>query len=85
MVGEIKRQSTYQTPSLYDVNLVSLEEEAENFASQMFSPSLLVVHDAARGGEHNVTKLTRGQQIVGPLLDVVDGRIEAGRDDAALV
>lgn len=33
----------------------------------------------------NSPELTRRQQIVGPLLDVVDRHIEARRDDAALV
>jgi len=89
-VGEIKRQSTYELLSahtdLFDIkNFMALEEEAEDLASQMFSSGLLVVHNAARGGEHNVAKLTGGQQIIGPLLDVVDGHIETGRDDAALV
>lgn len=69
----------------YSLAMPSLEEEAEDLASQVFSPGLLVVHDAARGGEHDVAKLTGGQQIVGPLLDVVDRDIEARRDDAALV
>ncbi len=33
-----------------------LEEESQDFASQMFSSSLFVVHDTARGCHHNVTE-----------------------------
>lgn len=62
-----------------------LEEETKDFASQMFSPGLLVIHNAAGCGQYDIAELTRGQQIVGPLLNVVDGHIKAWRDDAAFV
>ena len=52
------------------------EEEAEDFASQMFPPRLLVIHDAAAGGQHNEPKLTGGKQVVGPLLDISDTNIK---------
>lgn len=62
-----------------------LEEEAQNLASQMFSSGLFMIHNTAGGGQNNIAKLTRGQQVVGPLFNVVDGNIEAGRDDTALI
>jgi hypothetical protein len=46
---------------------------------------LLVVHDACRGGEDNVTKLTRGQQLDDPLLHVAELDVVTGRDDTGLV
>ena len=51
----------------------------------MLPPGLLVVHDPARGSEHHVAELSGGQQVVGPLLDLVDGDIESGGDHATLV
>ena len=51
----------------------------------MLPPGLLVVHDPARGGEHHVAELSGGQQVVGPLLDLVDGDIESGGDHTTLV
>ena len=51
----------------------------------MLAASLLVVHDALGGGQHDVTELTAGEQVAGPHLDLVDLNIEAGRDAAALV
>ena len=51
----------------------------------MLAASLLVVHDALRGGQHDVTELTAGKQVAGPHLDLVDLNIEAGRDATALV
>uniref|UniRef100_A0A182V9D8 Uncharacterized protein n=1 Tax=Anopheles merus TaxID=30066 RepID=A0A182V9D8_ANOME len=33
----------------------------------------------------NLPKLTGGQQVVGPPLDIVEGDVEPGRDDAGLV
>lgn len=65
--------------------LMLLEEETKDFASQMFSSGFLVIHNAAGCGQNDIAELTRGQQIVGPLLNVVDGYIEAWRDDAAFV
>jgi hypothetical protein len=46
---------------------------------------LLVIQDTIRGRENQETELTRGQQVVGPLLDLADGNVEARRDDGALV
>lgn len=62
-----------------------LEEETQNFTTQMFSSGFFVIHDTAGGGQDNIAELTRGQQVVGPLFNVIDGHIETGRDDAALV
>ena len=42
----------------------------------MLPPRLLVVHDAPGGGQHHVSELSGGKQIVGPLLDVVDGNVK---------
>jgi hypothetical protein len=46
---------------------------------------LLVVHDTGRGGEDNVTELTRGQQLDNPLLHVAELDVVAGGDDTSLV
>merc|ERR1712073_212883 len=62
-----------------------LEEESQDLAPEMLPPGLLVVHDPAGGGEHHVAELYGRQQVVGPLLDLVDGDIESGGDHATLV
>ena len=62
-----------------------LEEESEDLSTSVLATSLLVVHDTVGGGEDEVTELTRGQQVRGELLDLVEGDVESGRDDAALV
>jgi hypothetical protein len=51
----------------------------------VLASGLLVVHDAVRGGQDEVTELTRGQNVRGELLDVVEADVESGGDDAALV
>jgi hypothetical protein len=48
-------------------------------------PGLLVVHDTSRGGEDNVTELTRWQQLDNPLLHVAELDVVAGGDDTGLV
>jgi hypothetical protein len=40
---------------------ITLVEETENLASNVLPAGLLVVHDTGRGGEDNVTELTRGK------------------------
>jgi hypothetical protein len=62
-----------------------LVEEADDLASDVLSASLLVVHDAGRGGEHNVAELTRWQQVDNPLLEVAELDVVAWGDDTALV
>jgi hypothetical protein len=63
----------------------NLVEETENLSSNVLPAGLLVVHDASRGGEDNVTELTRGQQLDDPLLHVAELDVVAGRDDTGLV
>lgn len=67
------------------VLFINLEEETQNLSSQVFSSGFFVIHNTAGGGQNNITELTGGQQIVGPLFNVVNGNIETGRDDTALV
>jgi hypothetical protein len=47
--------------------------------------SLLVVHDSGRGGEDDVSELTRGQETGDPLLNLVQLDVEAGGDNSGLV
>ena len=63
----------------------TLVKEAQDLASDVLPPGLLVVHDASRGGEHDVTELTRGQQVDDPLLELVELDVVAGRDNTRLV
>ena len=53
------------------------EEESQDFSSQMLPPGLLVVHDAPGGGQHHVPELSGGQEVVCPLLDLVDGDVKS--------
>ena len=46
---------------------------------------LFVVHDTELRGHHDVTELTRGQQVVGPLLDAAERHVEARGNDTTLV
>ena len=65
--------------------LPSLKEESKNLSSQVFPPCLLVIHDAARGCQDHISKLSGGQEVVGPFLDISDGHIKPGRNDTTLV
>jgi hypothetical protein len=63
----------------------TLVEETEDLSSNVLPAGLLVVHDASRGGEDDVSELTRGQQLDDPLLHVAELDVVAGRDDTGLV
>ena len=51
----------------------------------MLPPGLLVIHDPTGRCEDDEPELSAGQQIVGPLFDVVDGNIKTRRDNTTLV
>lgn len=51
----------------------------------MLLTALVVIHDTVRGGEDDVTEVTRGEEGDDPLLELLDLDIETGRDDSALV
>ena len=60
-------------------------EETEDFATDMLGTSLVVVHDALVGREDENTELTGRKDSVGEVLELSEGKIEAGGDDTALV
>ena len=62
-----------------------LVEEAEDLATGVLAARLLVVHDAERGRQDDVSKPTCGKQVVYPLLDILERHVEPGGDDTALV
>ena len=62
-----------------------LEEESENFSSQMFSSGFFVVHNPAGSGHHNVSKLSGWKQVVGPLFNVWDANVEPGTTKSRIV
>merc|ERR1719218_479085 len=64
---------------------LALVEVTEDLATGVLSSSLLVVHDTVRGCEDELAKLTRGHQVVEPLLHGAQSHVEARRDNTALV
>ena len=60
-------------------------EEAKDLATNVLLLGLLVVHDAVRGGEHDVAELTRRQHIVGPSVHLRQRNVEARADHTGLV
>lgn len=65
--------------------MLLLVEEPDDFARDVLSSRLLVVHDAGRGGEHDEAELTRRQELDDPFLEVTDTHVVAGGDDAGFV
>lgn len=63
----------------------NLVEETDDLAGNVLAAGLLVVHDTGRGGQDNVTELTRGKELDNPLLHVAELDVVAGRDDTSLV
>lgn len=65
--------------------MVQLIEKADHLSADVLASRFFVIHNALRGGQHDVTELTAGKQVAGPHLDLVHLDIEAGRDATALV
>jgi hypothetical protein len=51
----------------------------------MFSSCFLVIHNASARGQNHVAKLSTGQQLHHPLLEVFELDIVSRRDDTGLV
>ncbi len=65
--------------------MTRLVEEPNDLSSNVLASSLLVVHDAGRGGEDHVSELTRWQKLHNPLLEIAETDVVAGGDDTSLV
>jgi hypothetical protein len=46
---------------------------------------LFVIHDTSRGGQDEVTELTSGQQVGGPLFELTELDVETRGDNTTLV
>jgi hypothetical protein len=62
-----------------------VNSQSNDLAGNVLPAGLLVVHDTSRGGEDNVTELTRRKELDNPLLNLVELDVVAGRDTSALV
>lgn len=60
-------------------------EVAEHLATNVLATGLFMVHNALVSGEDDKAELSGGEDLVNDLLEVFEGQIEAGGDDAALV
>jgi hypothetical protein len=69
----------------YADNIEHLVEETNDLSGNVLATSLLVVHDTSRGGEDDVSELTRGKELDNPLLEVTELDVVAGGDDTGLV
>lgn len=61
------------------------EGNGSYLATSVLLLGLLMVQNTIRSGQNEVTELARGQQVVGPLLDLVNSNVEARRDNGSLV
>eukprot|EP01053_Blabericola_migrator_P002585 Blabericola_migrator_1__2584@NODE_172_length_12094_cov_159_438181_g149_i0_p9_GENE_NODE_172_length_12094_cov_159_438181_g149_i0NODE_172_length_12094_cov_159_438181_g149_i0_p9_ORF_typecomplete_len180_score28_21_NODE_172_length_12094_cov_159_438181_g149_i054525991 len=61
------------------------EEEPKNLATSVPSLSLLMIHDAVGGGQHNMAELSRWKKVRSDLFKFLDWHIITRGDDRALV
>ncbi len=79
------RKSSAHMPPVSQSLSAPLVKEADDLASDVLPPRLLVVHDAGGSGEDDVAELTRWQKVDDPLLHVAELDVEARADDTGLV
>ena len=60
-------------------------EEAEDLSTNVLGSGLVVVHDTLVGGKDENTELSGGEDGVAEVLELLEGKIETGGDDTALV
>lgn len=65
--------------------LAGLIKEAEDLATSVLPPSLLVIHDTQRRCQNDVPELTGREQVDDPLLNLAVLDVEARADHAAFV
>jgi len=65
--------------------MCSLVEETDDLSGNVLASSLLVVHDTGRGGEDDITELTRWQKLDDPLLEICETDVVSWGDDTGLV
>ena len=64
---------------------VSMAHPTLRACTHVLPSGLLVVHDARRGGEDDLSERSSGEQQVDPVLNGIDTDVESGRDDTGLV
>lgn len=87
MIWIASQTSTHVTTAgcVLSILMVHLVNETQDLTGNVLSSGLLVVHDTSRGSQDNVTKLSGGQQVVSPSLNVANLDVESGGDDTTLV
>lgn len=60
-------------------------KEPDDFASDMSFSALLMCEDALGGREHQLSELSRRQDVIGPLLEIADEDVVARANHPALV
>lgn len=63
----------------------ALVEESQDFATSVVRTGLFVVHDPKGSGEHHVAELTRGKDVLHPLLILLGIAVKAGANSATLI
>jgi hypothetical protein len=76
--------ATLEAPAT-SIHLRYLVEEAEDLAGNVLAAGLLVVHDTSGGGQDDETELTGREELLHPLLHVLELDVVAGGDDTGLV
>jgi hypothetical protein len=60
-------------------------KESEDLSSSMSFNGLFVIHNAIRSSQHQITKLSRRQEIVFPFFNVFQWHVKSGRNTCAFV
>ena len=51
----------------------------------MFGNGLMMIHNTISSGQDDVSELSRRKDLIAPVLNLVDGNVESGRDNSAFV
>lgn len=64
---------------------INLVEETDDLSGNVLASGLLVVHNTSGSCEHDVSELTRWQELDDPLLEIAEADVVSWGDDTGLV
>jgi hypothetical protein len=78
MSGDVVIHATYGS-----VN--ALVKKSEDLSCNMFSSSLLMIHNSSARSQHNISDASRGQELINPLLQIRKSDVEARGNDSTFI
>jgi hypothetical protein len=87
MMDALEEGRSHKSDDFLNIGIQSKSsiEESDDLSSDVSFPALFMSEDALSGGENEMSELSGGEDVVGPLFEVGEEDVVPGRDDSALI